>query len=136
MSRSARTERVERMFAAFDDHDPDSVMAEMAEGMTFDDPLQGEALTRDEFYEVCVGFFHVFPDARWDTERLLTDRDDAVAVQGTFRGTFEEPFHGMAPTGESVALPTVSLFTVSDDGITAWRDYWDLVTFREQLGVA
>jgi len=127
---------VERVFTAFDDHDADGVVTEMAEEMTFDDPMQDEPLTRDEFYEVCVGFFHVFPDARWETERLLADEDDAVAVQGTFHGTFEEPFHGMEPTGESVALPTMSLFTVSADGITAWRDYWDMATFREQLGVA
>jgi steroid delta-isomerase-like uncharacterized protein len=135
MSRSDRVQRVERVFTAFDNHDPDSIMAEMAEGMTFDDPMQSEPLTREEFHEVCVGFFHVFPDARWETERMLTDADDAVAAQGTFCGTFEEPFHGMEPTGESVALPTVSLFTVSTDGITEWRDYWDLVTFRGQLGV-
>ena len=131
MSRSERVRHVEQVFDAFNNHDAERVVAEMADGMTFDDPMQDEPLARDEFYEVCVGFFEVFPDAGWETERVLADEDDSVAVQGTF----QESFHGMEPTVESVALPTMSLFTVSADGITEWRDYWDLVTFRRQLGV-
>jgi len=135
MSRADRLQRVERVFDAFNDHDADGIVAEMAPRGTFTDPFQDEPLAKDAFHEMCVGFFDVFPDARWERERRIGGEDDTVAVQATLYGTFEEPLEQIPPTGESLALPSVSLFTMSEAGITAWRDYWDRETFKRQLSL-
>ncbi|MFC6755816.1 MULTISPECIES: ester cyclase [Haloarcula] len=127
---------MERVFEAFNDHDADGIVAEMAAEGTFTDPFQDEPLARDEFHEMCVGFFDVFPDARWERERVIGGQDSTVAVQATLYGTFAEPLEHVPPTGESLALPAVSLFTMSEAGITTWRDYWDQATFRRQLGLS
>ncbi|MBX0285796.1 ester cyclase [Halomicroarcula sp. F28] len=136
MSRAERVRRVERVFEAFNDHDTDGIVAEMAPEGTFTDPFQDEPLAKAEFHEMCVGFFDVFPDARWERERVIGGEDSTVAVQATLYGTFEESLEHVPPTGESLALPTVSLFTMSEAGITTWRDYWDLATFKRQLGIS
>lgn len=32
-------------------------------------------------------------------------------------------------------MPLASVVTVSEDGITDWRDYWNEQAFRQQLGL-
>lgn len=135
MAQIEGTEHVERAFEAFNNHDPDGVVAEMAEDGTFTDPFQDDPLTKAEFYQSCIEVFEAFPDARWNRDRIVADGDGAIAVEATFHGTFEGPLEGIPPTGESVALPAVSMLTVTPDGISKWRDYWDEQTFRDQLGL-
>lgn len=127
---------IARALEAFDNHDADGVAAEFAEEGTFYDPPQDEELTKEEFRAYCVEIFEAFPDVRVEEERVLTAPDGTTAVEWTFSGTHEGEIDGMPPTGESFALPGVSIITVSEDGITSWRDYWDQQTFAEQVGLA
>jgi len=127
---------VERAFEAFNDHDPEGVVAAFAEEGTFEDPVGDEPMSAAEFGESCTEMFEGFPDARWEVERVVTGDDDTTAVEATFYGTHEGSFEGMEPTGESVELSAVSVITAGEDGITHWRDYWDQQTFKQQLGLA
>jgi steroid delta-isomerase-like uncharacterized protein len=127
---------VERAFEAFNDHDPEGVVAAFAEGGTFEDPVGDEPMSAAAFGESCAEMFEGFPDARWEVERVMTGPDGTTAVEATFYGTLEGSFEGIEPTGESVELSAVSVITVGEDGITHWRDYWDQQTFKRQLGLA
>ena len=37
--------------------------------------------------------------------------------------------------GKSISLPVMGTFEISDGKITKWRDYFDLKSFEEQLGM-
>jgi steroid delta-isomerase-like uncharacterized protein len=126
---------VERALSAFNDHDLDRLMDEFAEGGTFTDPLvEGEA-TGTEIREYTAEVFEAFPDVRLEVDRVVASGDGAVAIEGVYAGTHEGPIEGIPPTGNRAVVPTVTVIDVSEDGITAWRDYWDQRTFSEELGL-
>lgn len=135
MSTSITNPRVERAIEAFNDHDPDRLMAEMAEGSTFTDPLE-EAITGTELHQYTAEIFEAFPDIRLEVDRVISGTGGVTAIEGTYAGTHEGPIQGIPARGRSVAVPTMTVIDVSDRGITSWRDYWDQQTFSDQLGLS
>lgn len=125
---------IARAVEAFNEHDADGVIAEFAEDGTFLDPVQDDKLTKAEFREYTTELLEAFPDVWVEEERVIAS-DTETAIEAVFHATHEGEFDGIPPTGEMIAVPFVSIITVSDDGITSWRDYWDQQTFAEQLGL-
>lgn len=125
---------IERAIEAFNDHDPDRLMGEMAEGSTFTDPLK-EGLTGADIHEYIVEIFEAFPDIRLEVNRAITSNEGVTAIECEYVGTHQGPLEDIPPTGNSVVVPSMTVLDVSDDGITSWRDYWDQQTFAEQLGL-
>lgn len=134
MSNHDMDSHVRRAIDAFNDQNAEGVVAEFAETGTFTDPLV-DAVTGRELREYCEDLFVAFPDVRLEEQRVVTDGDGTTAVEGTYTGTHEGPIEGVPATGNSVAVPSVSVIVVGDDGVTYWRDYWDQQTFSEQLGL-
>lgn len=126
--------QVERAISAFNDHDLDRLMDEMAEEATFTDPLEAD-LSKTELREYTGEIFEAFPDVRLEVDRFISSDDGVVAIEGRYVGTHEGQLEGLPPTGNSVVVPTMTVVDVSADGITSWRDYWDQQTFSEQLGL-
>ena len=126
---------VGRAVEAFNDHDLDALMAEMADGHTFVDPLVPSGVSGEKLRAYTADVFAGFPDVRLDVDRVFEDADGSVALEGSYSGTHEGPIEGVPATGHAVAIPTVTVITVTDDGITAWRDYWNEQAFAEQLGL-
>jgi steroid delta-isomerase-like uncharacterized protein len=125
---------VERALDAFNDHDLDELVDEFAEDGTFVDPLLDEPVTGDELREYTAEIFRGFPDIRLEVDRVVASEGTA-AIEGTYAGTHGGPIEGVPPTGNHVAVPTMTVIDVSEDGITAWRDYWDQQAFSEELGL-
>jgi steroid delta-isomerase-like uncharacterized protein len=76
-----------------------------------------------------------FPDFHYDVERLH-HADDAIVVEGTFRGTHEGTWRGLPATGRSVAFPMLIVFPFEGEAMMGERIYFDLNTALMQLGVA
>jgi steroid delta-isomerase-like uncharacterized protein len=76
-----------------------------------------------------------FPDFRFDPQRLH-HADEAVIVEGTFRGTHLGVWRGLPPTGRTVAFPMLIVFGFDGDRMLGERLYFDLGTPLRQLGVA
>lgn len=76
-----------------------------------------------------------FPDFRFETERLH-HADDAIVVEGTFRGTHLGPWRGLPATGRTVSFPMVIVFPFEGDRMLGERLFFDLSTALRQLGVA
>lgn len=125
---------IARAVEAFNEHDTDGFVAEFAEEGTFLDPVQDSEVTKAELREYVDELLAAFPDVRTEQKRVISSGDE-TAVEATFYGTHEGEFDGVPPTGETIAVPFVSIITVSDDGIRSWRDYWDQQTFAEELGL-
>lgn len=125
---------IERAIEAFNDHDIDQLMNQMAEDATFTDPLEAD-LSKAELREYTVEIFEAFPDVRLEVKRIISSDDSVVAIECDYVGTHEGSLEGIPPTGNSVRVPSMTVIELSDDGITSWRDYWDQQAFSEQLGL-
>lgn len=135
MATSDMGPHVARAVEAFEEHDVDGLMAQFADGGTFVDPLVPDGVGGEEFSEYMADTFEAFPDIDVEVERVLTDDDGGTALVCTYTGTHTGSMEGVPPTGNAFAVPGVSIVTVSDDGITSWRDYWNEQAFAEQLGL-
>lgn len=134
MADSELDPHIERAMETFNDHDLDRHMAEFADGATFVDPVLDEKVTGENHRNYLAEVIDSFPDIRQEVDRVLCNGDPTV-IESTFYGTHKGEIEGIPPTGNSVAVPLVSIISVSEDGIVSWRDYWDQQTFREQLGL-
>lgn len=126
--------RIERALETFNSDEMDDHMAQFADGATFLDPVLDEPVSGAEHRAYLVDVVEAFPDIHQEVDRVASAAGPTV-IESTFSGTHEGPIEGIPPTGNTVEVPLVSVITVSEEGITAWRDYWDQQTFREQLGL-
>jgi steroid delta-isomerase-like uncharacterized protein len=76
-----------------------------------------------------------FPDFHFDV-RKIQDADDAVIVEGDFRGTHLGVWRGLPPTGRSIDFPLIIVFEFEEDRMVCERTYFDIGTPLRQLGVA
>lgn len=96
--------------------DPDCVWENVPTG-----PVHGRAAIAEKLAAVLATVsaieFEVLAIAENPPGTVLTERVDRMVV-----------------AGRPVALRLMGIFTVVDDRITLWRDYFDLASYREQLG--
>lgn len=134
MSDATTDARIERVFEALDDRDADRVIEQFAPEGRFYEMPRGEAFSRAEFHDYLAEVvFELFPDYSVEQKQVLTAHDWATVVGYTFSATHEGEIRGTEPTGETVSLSIVAVITVSDDGITSWRDFFDAQALDEQL---
>jgi steroid delta-isomerase-like uncharacterized protein len=76
-----------------------------------------------------------FPDFRFDVG-ALHHADEAIVVEGTFRGTHLGTWRGLPATGRRIAFPMVIVFPFDGDRMLGERLFFDLSTALRQLGVA
>jgi hypothetical protein len=76
-----------------------------------------------------------FPDFRYEPERMH-HADDAIVVEGTFRGTHLGTWRGLPATGRTVEFPMLIVFPFEGEAMMGERLYFDLSTALRQLGVA
>jgi steroid delta-isomerase-like uncharacterized protein len=55
-----------------------------------------------------------FPDFQVNIEDLFAAEGDQVVLRFTFRGTHEEEFLGVSPTGKQVRMAGVDIFRIAD----------------------
>lgn len=127
--------RIERVFDAWNDQDADRAVEQFADDGRFYEVPRGEDFSRAEFRAYLAEMvFEVFPDYTVERTEVLVSHDWATVVDWTFSGTHKREVAGIQPTGNSVTLHLVSIITISDEGITSWRDFYDSDTLDEQLG--
>lgn len=127
--------RVERAVRAFNDHDLARLDDEFAPGGTFADPLTDGAVTGDAMREYTREVFEAFPDVTIEVRRVVASTETDVAMAVTYVGTHDGPLDGIPPTGRSVEVQAMTVIELEADGIASWRDYFDQMDFREQLGL-
>lgn len=76
-----------------------------------------------------------FPDFHYDASHLH-HADDAIVVEGSFRGTHDGTWRGLPATGRRVDFPMIIVFPFAGDQMLGERIYFDLSTVLRQLGVA
>jgi steroid delta-isomerase-like uncharacterized protein len=76
-----------------------------------------------------------FPDFHYDFTQLH-HADDAIVVEGWFRGTHEGTWRGLPATGRRVDFPMLIVFPFEGEAMMGERIYFDISTALRQLGVA
>jgi steroid delta-isomerase-like uncharacterized protein len=76
-----------------------------------------------------------FPDFHYHVERLH-HADDAIVVEGRFRGTHHGPWRGLPATGRTVDFAMLIVFPFEGEAMMGERIFFDLNTALQQLGVA
>jgi steroid delta-isomerase-like uncharacterized protein len=76
-----------------------------------------------------------FPDFHFDHTHLHHS-DDAIVVEGSFRGSHEGTWRGLPATGRRVDFPMLIVFPFEGERMMGERIYFDLSTALRQLGVA
>src|SRR5687768_15388532 len=97
--------RLESLFRAYNDHDPETILALCTEDVVWDDPLMGPSLNGwDAAAELLVNQFIAFPDLHFPKDEIeiyrSLDGKKAAArwhMVGTMTGRLNPP--GYEPTG-------------------------------------
>jgi predicted ester cyclase len=76
-----------------------------------------------------------FPDFSFHPE-VLHHADDAVLVEGRFKGKQDGNWRGLPPTGRRVDFPLIIVFGFDGERMVCERTYFDIGTPLRQLGVA
>jgi steroid delta-isomerase-like uncharacterized protein len=128
----------ERYTDAWNDHDPDAVVAQFASDGTYVDPSLDDPLSRAEVADFVAETVAAFPDVRF-TERRVTTAESSenlvLTAEWTMTGTHEGSFQGLPPTGETVEIEGVDIVTITDEGITSITGYFDQSAVMAQLGL-
>ncbi|MFB6132811.1 MAG: ester cyclase [Halanaeroarchaeum sp.] len=135
MASETKTQYVVRAAKAFDEHDADGFVAEFTADGTFRDPIQDGELTREELRRYFIDVYEAFPNVGSDIHRVAVSSDGDFGIEWTMNGTHKGSFEGIPPTGNRFEVSGASIGTVSVDGITFWRDYWNVRDFLDQLGL-
>jgi steroid delta-isomerase-like uncharacterized protein len=123
-----------RYFDAWNQRDPDAIVATFAPTGTYSDPSCG-TLSGTAIGAYAAGLFAAFPDLSFDLHDVAVTEFGMVTAEWVMRGTNGGPFLGLPPSGKAVHLPGADFITVSEDGIRTVRGYFDQRAFVEQLGL-
>ena len=79
-------------------------------------------------------FATAFPDGVIDIQNIVAAGDTAI-VEFVGRGTHKGDLMGVPPTGRTLNLPVCDVLEIKDGKIIAEREYMDVMTMMQQLGV-
>jgi steroid delta-isomerase-like uncharacterized protein len=91
-----------------------------------------EVRGREDVVHGLAGFFTLFPDARWEPVSEIAG-DTSVAIAYRLTGTLQASMGPIAARGQQLDLRGVHLVHTDGTWITATEDYWDGITFQQQM---
>jgi limonene-1,2-epoxide hydrolase len=121
---SENTKRVSEFVAAWRRGDVEELMTFIAPDCLYHnipmEPVMGAAAIR----AALSGFAKLASEAEWVLHQIAENAHGVVLTERTDR---------FKVAGKWVELPVMGAFELRDGLITAWRDYFDLAQFNEQL---
>lgn len=121
---SSNAALVRDLIDAFNANDVDRVLGFFAADAVYHNipvqPVTGTAAIR----AVLVGFMGMASEIDWVLRHLAETQDGVVLTERLDR---------FLVRGRWIELPVMGAFEVRDGRITAWRDYFDMKQFQDQL---
>ncbi|HEX8221991.1 MAG TPA: ester cyclase [Chloroflexia bacterium] len=132
------TELVKRYYDAFNRGDLDEAARAFSPDVETTEPGAGTMHSVDQWKAYGAGFKRAMPDARLNFKSAV-EQGNTLAVEGTFTGTHTGPLLTPAgevpPTGRSIELPYIDIFTAEGGLLVTHRVYYDQITMLSQLGL-
>ena len=125
-----------RYFDAWRARDAAAVLATLAPGGRYEDPLTGGPIAGDALRGYMQGLWAAFPDLDFELGEVHRVGDATVHGSWTMTGHNSGSFHGLPPTGRAVRAPGIDVIRVGADGIEDVRGYFDSAAVPRQLTAA
>lgn len=127
---------VDSYFDAWNDHDPEGVVASLLDGATYTDPtVVAEPLSGDALADHVQGLLDGFPDLSFEIIDIGPPVGGVVFARWLMTGTNLGSYRGAPPTGREVRLEGIDVITLTDGGLSSVEGYFDRQTMAEQLGL-
>jgi steroid delta-isomerase-like uncharacterized protein len=81
-----------------------------------------------------AGYLLAFPDLHFTLDSTIME-DNCVVLAWTARGTHQGKLMHIPPTGHSIEMRGISLFTVEGNKITRGLHIWDVAGFLRAVGL-
>lgn len=114
---------IEAFVEAFNSKDIDAIMAFFTEDAIYHNMPMGPAQGTDAVRNIIAMFLAPAETLDWEIlniaqtgDTVLTERDDRFMIGG-----------------KDVALPVMGAFDMKDGKIAAWRDYFDMAAWQNQV---
>jgi len=124
-----------RYFDAWRQRDAHAVLATLAPGGTYEDPLTGGPIAGEAFAGYMQGLWAAFPDLDFTLGDVHRIGDHLVHGAWRMHGHNHGSFHGLPPTGRAVDLPGLDVIVVGDEGLRSVKGYFDSAVVPRQLGL-
>jgi predicted ester cyclase len=123
-----------RLYAAYNEHDVDAVLACWKPGGIEHLPLVGDLVAPDALGQHLRTFYGAFPDAVVEVLNLVADGDGQVAAQVRLSGTFTGTgFDGLRANGRRWTARMAEFFVTNDGLISRMDAYMDNMDLARQL---
>jgi steroid delta-isomerase-like uncharacterized protein len=124
---------------AYNNKDWDSVRASFTSDCIYDEVSTNRKVQGiDQVIQLWQGWAAAFPDSKATFTRELACGNIAVlevSWQGTHTGPLETPAGAIAPTGKPIDIRSCILAEIVGERTKLQRQYFDMVTLFQQLGI-
>ncbi len=130
----------EAFLNAFKNSDWDALRATMADNSVYEEyGTQRRIEGADAITDVYKAWKTAMPDVQGTIQKVTTSGDSAMIElvwEGTHTGPLETPDGTIPASGKSQRTPGVFSVVVQDGVIAGSRNYFDMLTFLQQIGAA
>jgi steroid delta-isomerase-like uncharacterized protein len=117
-------------------HDVGGLMSLFTDDASYEDKAIGHTSTgRAELKAFFEATFVTFPDFKVTVAHVAANREFA-AGEWEMSGTFLGGMPGLAPTGKAFRVKGCCFMRLQGERIRHHCDYWNVLTFNQQTGVA
>jgi steroid delta-isomerase-like uncharacterized protein len=125
---------------AYNDKNWNAARASIAPGVVYDEvATQRKAQGADDVISLWQGWAKALPDSRATFDHVV-ESGNTVLLELTWRGTHSGPLQtpaGQIPaTGKPIEVRACQVIEVADGKARVIRQYFDMVTLFQQLGIA
>lgn len=140
MDKQLVRQQIERLFAAYNEHDVAKVLAFFTDDVVWTQPLEGTVNGRAEAEKVLLAMRGTMPDLHFPIEDVqIFVADDGKLAASTYRmtgamtGRADPP--GYEPTGKTATVRGACLYEMRGDLIARHTVIYDGVDLLQQLGL-
>jgi steroid delta-isomerase-like uncharacterized protein len=133
MEKSKQT-LTESLFAAWNSHDTEKILAHYADGMVRQDLTCQHSYTKDELRQTILAYLTAFPDISFEVEKLIEQKDQLVVCWKAM-GHHKGKIHKIPATGKHIYFRGVSVLEIQNDKIVKVWYLWDEAGMLRQMGL-
>ncbi|MBU6483546.1 MAG: ester cyclase [Betaproteobacteria bacterium] len=126
---------LQRYLEAWNSHDGPGIASTFAPGGFYSDPASSGRLTGAAIARHAEALWQSFPDLHFSVDGPVVADTKTAYMPWKMNGTNTGSFHGLPPTGKTVALAGVDLVRLSFEGIESVTGFFDSRELPAQLGL-
>ena len=139
MSQQSLIDAAKALDIAYGKKNWDALRASVASGVLYDEVATHRKMKGvDQLIAAWKGWATAFPDSKATFHSAFVS-GNTVVLELTWHGTHRGPLHmpggQIAATGKMIDLPACQIIEIADGKATSMRQYFDMATIMQQLGI-